>query len=153
MVKILVAAAILFAGYAPNLAQAHTDIALLRDVICEQHETVGEAYPDRAKGGDGERGRCQIIPATARWAGYEGSDYNLARSRINRHWALEILKFFQGIIGTDDVRRLAHAYNGGPYLAWEGYGQARRYADQINIKYQAAQRQAVAAQVFPWSRI
>ena len=133
-------------------AEAHTDIALLRDVICS-YETRGEAQPDRAKGESDEVGRCQIRPGTARWVGYRGSDRSLSHPRINRHWSLEYLKFCRSKLGTDSVSRLAHAYVGGPYLPYEGYGKARHYAAQILKRYRAAQLQAVAVRVFPWSRI
>ena len=151
MVRILIVAAIFIAGWIPALVEAHTDIALLRDVICS-YETRGEANPDRARGTSDELGRCQIRPGTARWVGYRGSDRYLSHARINRHWSLKYLEFCKSKLGTDSVSRLAHAYVGGPYLPYEGYGKARRYAAQILKRYRAAQFQAVAARVFPWSR-
>ena len=150
MVRILIVTAVLFAGYAPQLAQAH-DLDLLTEVICS-YETRGESEPDAARGASDEVGACQVRPGTARLMGFHGSDNLLANPRINRVIAKRYLHYCSRVLRTESITRLAHCYNGGPNLPYEGYGPARRYATAILKRYLAAQRQAVAVVVFPWSR-
>ncbi len=59
----------------------------LTETIC-QFETRGELNPDDAVGLDGELGRCQVKPGTARLVGYRGTNRALlSDTQTNRRVA------------------------------------------------------------------
>ena len=128
-----------FVLFIPWVAQAQTDMKLLRDVICV-YETRGEQERDKARGASDEIGRCQIRPSTARQMGFRGSPKYLELGQVNEAWALMYLRFCSRKLRTQKPDKLAHCYNGGPNMPWKGIGPARKYAAAIIVLYEQAKR-------------
>ena len=132
----------------PISASGHTDMRLLRDVICV-YETRGMSRPDNARGASDEIGRCQIRPSTARQMGFRGDLKYLELAHVNEAWALRYLRYCSWKLKTSDPARLAHCYNGGPNLPWAGIGHARKYAAAVTVRYERAERAKAVALILP----
>ena len=121
--------------------RAGVDADLLA-VICH-FETRGEAVKHRAVGADGERGVCQVKPATAvemGVAGNLGAPDQRANARAGARWLAHCVAR-----GATALREMAHCYNAGLIGAGKT-PYAQRVADAVTaLRMEAAMRNQVAA--------
>ena len=90
------------------------------------------------------------FPGTARDMGFRGELKLLENRFISEYYALKYLRYCSGRLRTDDPERIAHCYNGGPGLPWEGIGSARRYTAAVMVRYRQAARMRMVTGATIW---
>lgn len=121
---------------------ASPNLEILRDGICT-HETLNVRYPEQYIGPDGELGRCAIMPATARWAGYRGTPWMLLTDEdTNRRVALMIIEKLyrtkRDERGMRSILVVSYHYNGGQNSRYRAKPAAWRYAKQRALDFARA---------------
>ncbi|KKM82469.1 hypothetical protein LCGC14_1319280 [marine sediment metagenome] len=114
-------------------ANSVVEVDPLTPIICAW-ETRGEADPDDAVGGDGELGRCQIKPPTARLLGYRGTNKALlSNGLLNEYWADRMVKRCRAKWKTPSDYLIFYCYNAGLRSKANRSRKAVRYAKQLLV--------------------